>query len=869
MKRLDEVLGNNGKNYILPFLWMRGEPHEIIREELDKIAECGIREVCLESRPHPDYCGPHWWEDVDFIISEAKKKGMRVWILDDDKFPTGHANGAFEKKFPELSKLYLAERHMDVIGPVKNGVVLIKPFLGRDGKLVSVLACPKSDTETLDISPDGIIDLTANIYNGFVYFDLPKGRYRIFVLFTTRHGGGRENYVNLIDSDSVRVLIDEVYEKHYMRYRDEFGKTLAGFFSDEPELGNTPGYDFHETLGKGDVRLPWSNALERALRELWGEDFEKNLPALWYRMGGKTVPVRSQYMDQVTRLVRECFSEQLGKWCEEHNVEYIGHVIEDDNAHARLGCSIGHYFREQKGQHMSGVDVVHFQILPGFNEKVHRWLAWETDGEFFHYGLAKLGSSCAHIDPKKQGRAVCEIFGNYGWAEGIRLMKWLTDHMLVRGINHFVPHAFSPKFPDRDCPPHFYARGNNPCFRFFAHLMRYMNRVGHLLNGGTHITDAAVLYHAEAEWTGEEAMLFQKPVRKLLEAQLDCDVIPADIFDENHVRVENGKLYIHKQQYGSLIIPGCRCIPVKAAEFVINAVKQGLPVYITGTMPETDTLDRPLPDDFKKSCTVLELENLSETIRKNQKTEISLCTENKELRFLCYKHEDGILYLFFNESVDEKVDTEVIINNGSYSHITRYDAVNNLAYNYRLMQNRFRLVLEPGESAVFIPGSNLPEQAEEQPVCTGYSVLDCDWTVSTAAITEYPDFKKVLEIPKGGEMPNLNGPGYFPEFSGFYRYEGSFIVNVEPGARLMLRFPRVNDCAVVYVNGKEAGCFIGSPNRLDITGFVKPGVNDLMVDVNNTLVWQIQDGASTQMLIEPTGITERPVLETYTVNTRG
>ena len=869
MKRLKEVLDDKGKNYILPFLWMHGESHEILREELDKIEECGIREVCLESRPHPDFCGPHWWKDVDFIISEAKKRGMRVWILDDDKFPTGHANGAYEKKFPELSKIYLAERHMDVIGPVRNGAVLIKPFLGKDGKLISVLACLKSDTEKLDISADGIIDLTANVYNGFVYFDLPKGRYRFFVLFTTQYGGGRENYINLIDHESVRVLIDEVYEKHYLRYRDEFGKTLAGFFSDEPELGNTPGYDFHETLGKGDVRLPWSNNLEKALKELWGENFAKNLPALWYRMGGKTIPVRSQYMDQVTRLVRECFSEQLGKWCEEHNVEYIGHIIEDDNAHARLGCSIGHFFREQKGQHRSGIDVVHFQILPGFNEKVHRWLAWEMDGEFFHYGLAKLGSSGAHIDPKKHGRAICEIFGNYGWAEGVRLMKWLTDHMLVRGINHFIPHAFSPKFPDRDCPPHFYARGNNPGFRFFVHLMRYMNRVCHLLNGGSQTTDAAVLYHAEAEWTGEDAMLFQKPVRKLLEAQLDCDVIPADVFDENDARVENGRLYIHKQQYGSLIIPGCRCIPVKTAEFAISAAKQGLPVYITGRIPKTDTLNNPLPGEFKKSCTVLELEDLSETIRRNQKTEISLSNGNKELRFLSYKHNDGILYFFFNESVEKTVDTEVTINNGSYSQITGYDALNNRVRHYRLEQNRFRLVLEPGESTIFILDNNLKDKAGIRPIRTGYTVIDCDWAVSVASNKDYPNFRKVLDIPKGAEMPNLNGPGYFPGFSGFYRYKGSFRINVEPGARFMLKFPKVNDCSVVFVNGTEAGFLIGSPDRLDITEFVKPGVNELIVDVSNTLVWQVQDGASTQMQIEPTGITERPLLETYMCVTGG
>ena len=39
---------------------------------------------------------------------------------------------------------------------------------------------------------------------------------------------------------------------------------------------------------------------------------------------------------------------------------------------------------------------------------------------------------------------MCEIFGVYGWREGLKLEKYLADHFLVRGINRFVPHAFNP-----------------------------------------------------------------------------------------------------------------------------------------------------------------------------------------------------------------------------------------------------------------------------------------------------------------------------------------------------------------------------------------------------------------------------------------
>lgn len=58
------------------------------------------------------------------------------------------------------------------------------------------------------------------------------------------------------------------------------------------------------------------------------------------------------------------------------------------------------------------------------------------------------------------------------------MMKWIADHLLVRGINYLVPHAFDPKkFPDFDCPPHFYAHGHNPQFRYFKVFSDYVNRI--------------------------------------------------------------------------------------------------------------------------------------------------------------------------------------------------------------------------------------------------------------------------------------------------------------------------------------------------------------------------------------------------------
>lgn len=46
----------------------------------------------------------------------------------------------------------------------------------------------------------------------------------------------------MTDPESCKVLLDAVYEPHWKHYAADFGKTIAGFFSDEPELGNAELY---------------------------------------------------------------------------------------------------------------------------------------------------------------------------------------------------------------------------------------------------------------------------------------------------------------------------------------------------------------------------------------------------------------------------------------------------------------------------------------------------------------------------------------------------------------------------------------------------------------------------------------------------
>lgn len=917
---VEEVLNGKGKNYILPFLWLHGESHSVLKEEIDSIEACSIREFCIESRPHPDFMGPRWWADLDFIMEEARKRNMRVWVLDDDQFPTGHAKGAYVTR-PDKKKIYLAKRHMDLIGPVNHAAVLIENFLGHDGKLLAVFVCKRMDNSTLSLDIEHAIDVTETYKDGMVYFNIPEGFHRLIVMYTTQQNGGRKDYINLIDDASVQVLIDEVYEGHHARYKDDFGTTFAGFFSDEPELGNVLGYGFDELIGKKDRQLPWSILLGKKLEDSWGFERYKNLIGLWYDVGTRTKSIRRTYMDQLTLLVESCFSGKIGAWCKQRNVEYIGHIIEDDNAHTRMGCSIGHYFRAQKGQHMAGIDLVHLQLIPGFKEKYHQWIAGDQDGEFFHFGLAKLGSSSARLDQKKMGRSLCEIFGSYGWAEGVGLMKWLTDHMLVRGVNHFVPHAFSPKYPDTDCPPHFYARGNNPQFPYVIRLMQHMNRMAHLLNGGHMNAGIGVLYHAEAEWTGGAYEPYQKIVRALLEKQLDCTVISVDYLSEEEVHFEKGRYAINNLSYEMLLIPYAEYVSDEVVSFVERATQWNIPVWMTQGHPKSTISGDRLTKQWYESVTITSERSIAEEVKDACSLEIEVLSEQKDLRACSYVQSDGMIYLFFNEHPFEGIETLVRLYAATDICLLRYDSIKNSLERANFKKDILHLKLAPGESACYFVEKKIRNKKELQRskatddrellpivVSADHGTLKSEWSL-LVPIHEYTlngswsisvqetgieqDFRDLMVIRADDALPFINSLDSMTRFSGIIRYESQFdwekiwafddmITSVPPmfnrnELRIYLELEGISDASTVVLNEEVVGEILSAPFRIEITDrFIKdtsgniPGAlkggtstNTIKIDVVNTLTWRLHDGQSTHTQINPTGMIQRPKIKFY------
>lgn len=852
--RLQECLSGKTGNYIIPLLWYNGEDTEKIEREMHAIQAAGIREFILENRGGDWFCTDRWWEIFGFTLKKAEEMGMRVWLLDDSHVNTGSANDSLKlKENARFRPQNLRIEIMDLAGPVRVGAAIL-PQLTEQEKILQITAYERDENSGVCIGNP--VDLTDNVRDGICLLDLPDGIWRIFFIMTADPAkqGLFANYITMVSRESCRHLIDEVHEKIYAHFAPYFGNTFAGFFSDEPAFGNCDGqygYDMaNHRMGQLRRLYPWWDDFPRRLAAKTGVNEIKImqiLPALWDNVKDVSPSLRLAYMDLITELWRENYSRQLGKWCEAHNVRYIGHNLEDEGSHMRTGWGCGHYFRSVAGQHMAGIDIVLVQMIPGITTVPHMlnsgYRVKET--KFYQYTLGKLASSMAHITPSMENRSICEIFGAYGWTAGLPIMRALLNHFLTDGVNHYIPHAYSmvePKVfkkvaerelkddsfvPPGYCmdylPPSFYAGGFNPQYKIFCELMKYTQRVCHLLTSGTHRADVALYYCAEVDWMNAGAQQNLDDVTAaLIRSGFDFDLLPADALIQE-CRVENGCLKVAEEQYGALIVPSAEVYPEFLLRRFSEFAKAGVPVIFSGALPERCEQSQKDISVYLSCFENVAQESLTSLLEKRVDLPLTFVPRHAELRHFVLEHADGTMCCLLHNESRKTLDFSV-----SYSgkqQCVVYDPWRNKAYRGVCEEKGCKLHLESQQMLIVFFGMNsedLPVYEPESP-CLRKLVLHYDISIRDAG--ETGEFRL---LRKNSEAVNLIRAENMTRYCGEFRYESDFECQA-PATLRFLTIPECGDCAELWINDEYCGAELGPLCRFDIRGKMKKGRNRLCI----------------------------------------
>ena len=507
---------------------------------------------------------------------------------------------------------------------------------------------------------------------------------------------------------------------------------------------------------------------------------------------------------------------------------------------------MGHYFRSLDGCDMAGIDTVLLQNIPGITDCAHR-VPIANKGyahpDFFNYTLPKLAASHAHLQPLKKGRAMCEIFGAYGWCEGLPYMKQLADLMLASGINHFVPHAFSPKRNDRDCPPHFYNGGANPQYPLFKKLMNYMSRTAHILSGGTHVADVAVFYNAEGDWTGGKNRLFQSVCAKLTRGLIDFDIVPYDMLAETEVK--NGRLCINGESFGALIISESEIMPENVLEAFCRLAKKGLPVIFTDSLPTRSTDDRDV-SEYNSEFKVIAEDELCSLLR-----EMGLCSvgavsgDGRHLRYYHVKRDGGDVYMFSNEDV--KRDLDISLSLGHSGEYLLYDAMSGEMYRESAENGIMRLHLDPGEAVIAAFGWDIPDGTPAVPCFGDSKQIDIPFDIT---LTDSETGEERL-YATNSSLIDITAPDREPRFMGNATYCGSF---ESDGRHTVLDLGRVGETAELWLNEQYVGERICPPYRFDVGTALRCGENSIRVRVCGNPGHRMRDGFSAYFMSPPTGI---------------
>ncbi len=534
-----------------PFYSLNGKlkPDEVARQVRDMHSH-GMGGFFLHSREGLEsaYMGEEWMQAIEAAISAAKETGSYAWLYDEDRFPSGGAGGLVQG----ADRQHYSAKAITVAlqdTPCAEADAFCFAVQIKDGKLLQA----RKLTSTPPLADDEQVAV-----------------FRVEVSAPCEWFNNEAPPDNL-NPDAIAQFIAVTHEKYRERFGAEFGKTVRGIFTDEPNIADfrckyTPGRDW----------LPWTNGFWELFEERRGYRLEEQLPALFWE-GSDTPTIRHDYWKTITERFCMSYSKQLGAWCSENNLMLTGHYMGETvlSFAARMsGAIMPHYYYQQ----MPGIDAL-------------------TDATT-EYLTAK---QCSSVANQLGRRSICEMYGCAGWEFSFEGQKAVGDWLYAMGIDTRCQHHAlysSCGCRKRDYPPTF-----NEISCWWEHngvMEDYFGRLSAALAGGKAVRKVLLIHPQASAWltTGPgyctdfvwhvddsaanklQARL-EQVMHTLLGNHIDFD-FGDEMIIEQLASVTEDRLTIGQMEYPIVVLPFLRTLSKTALALLNTFTDQGGKVVVLG-----------------------------------------------------------------------------------------------------------------------------------------------------------------------------------------------------------------------------------------------------------------------------------------------
>ena len=596
--------------------WDGAITEEVINRDLDAFHAKGIRVVTIEAGYglSASYLSPGWFETIKLAVAQAKRRGMRVWLVDEGKYPSGFAGGKFSAERPDLrmQALVVGERV-----EVAAGETLIRKLAPET---VGALAVNQADNRSRTLVTGA----------GELRWTAPEGKWEVLIIQhafrssptravnnPTRGKDDKNSLEDYLNPAATRQFLAWTHEQYQKYVGAEFGETVLGFRGDEPD------YSING--------IPWTPAIFTEFEQRKGYDARPYVASFFApHPTEEQQRAKADYWDVWSDLFRDNFFRVQGDWCAANGVEYLVHLNHEDDM-MKLVHSEGDFFKDMRYVEVPGIDTIWNQIWPG---KVS--------------DFPKYASSAAHVFGRP--RAFTESFAAYRTPPTVDQARWVMNQQYVRGINlqeiMFVMASSGGRTGFRG-----WLGDEN-----FPAAVAYANRATYLLAQGRPAAGIAVYYPNLSLWLGDAAAdagtlaLMQQ----LLERQRDFDFISEEAF-ATALTLDGGALKnLSGQSYRAVLVPPLGAISRLALDRLQAFAEAGGRVVFLGREPSLvvgKTFQQAGgPPELDWAVREPSGELTPRVIEALPPPDVVLDQPCPPVKYLHRRWQDADLYFFFNES---------------------------------------------------------------------------------------------------------------------------------------------------------------------------------------------------------------------------
>jgi hypothetical protein len=502
-----------------PFwVWNKDVSKEDIDRNLRDFKERGFGGVFLHPRYGlmTEYLSSHWFDLVKYSRDVAKELDMKLWIYDEDSYPSGFAGGHVNEQMPESYNqgVALVPHEMYTLSLDENQRIQYV-FKNVDGEWQDITATVSQENDS-------------------------SGHYIVFTLrdFQKSKWYGGFSYVDLLVKGVTEKFIDITLTGYKNSVGDDFGKTIPGVFSDEPNTDS----DIGETVR-------WSPELASWFKKLHGYNLESNMISM-IEETGNWMKLRHDYYATILDMFIKRWSIPMSSYCKKNNLSWTGHYWEHGWPSPIEGPdNMAMYAYHQ----IPGIDLL-------YNSEIMR------PDQFGNIRSVKELSSV--VNQFGCVRALCEAYGGSGWEFRFDEMKRNGDWAFVLGVNLLNQHlSFMSLMGDRkfDYPQSF--GPYSPYWKQYHYQTDYFGRLSAALSSGKQKNRILILEPTTTAWMyfSPKSDKINKrfndinPAFRSMLSLLEQKQIEYDLGDENIIRdygkVSGKKFCINQCSYDIVVIP--------------------------------------------------------------------------------------------------------------------------------------------------------------------------------------------------------------------------------------------------------------------------------------------------------------------------